>query len=193
MSSSTPTSLSSPRIAQPAEGYCPAAAHLLPSRAQLVRDATLGRVIRLSRLPASVRRLAGAVRVIRPLTVTHAAPTSLNQVTGPRRRFAVVDLDLAVVVRTAHAHGVTVNDVLLLTVASALHNLLATRGEDLDKVIISMPMSDRSRGCWPGWTGRRSYARVAHRPDGDRHHAAVVAQFRCVGPVPSSPARPRPG
>ena len=138
-----------------------------PSRAQLVRDAALTRVISLSRLPGSVRRLSGAVRVLRPLTVTHAAPTSFNRATGRRRTFGVVDLDLAAVALTAHRHGVTINDVLLLIVASALHDLLASRGEVLDEVVISMPMSERRRAATGELGNHSGVVAIAVRTVGD--------------------------
>jgi len=116
---------------------------VIPSRGQLLRDATLNRLTMLSRLPALARRLTDALRVVHPLGMPHAARSSLNQVTGRRRRFAVVEVDLSSLTQAAHARGVTVNDLVLFAVASALHDLLLTRGEALDEVVISMPMSDR--------------------------------------------------
>ena len=46
-----------------------------------------------------------------------AVRTSLNRPTGPRRRIDVVPADLAAVRKFAHAHGGTVNDVVLGVVA----------------------------------------------------------------------------
>ena len=70
-------------------------------------------------------------------------PTSLNQPTGPRRRLDVVTADLAAVGDLGHAHGGTVNDVILAAIAGALRALLAGRGERLGEVTISVPVSAR--------------------------------------------------
>jgi hypothetical protein len=71
------------------------------------------------------------------------ARSSLNRPTGPRRRLDVVGADLAAVRAFAHAHGGTVNDVVLAIVAGGLRDLLASRGETLDRVTISVPVSAR--------------------------------------------------
>ena len=69
--------------------------------------------------------------------------TSLNRPTGPRRRLDVVAADLAAVGDLGHAHGGTVNDVILAAIAGALRALLASRGEELDLVTASVPVSAR--------------------------------------------------
>lgn len=75
------------------------------------------------------------------------ARTSLNRPTGPGRRIEAVAADLAAVREFAHAHGGTVNDVVLAAVAGALRTLLAARGEALDAVTISVPVSARPSGA----------------------------------------------
>jgi hypothetical protein len=70
--------------------------------------------------------------------------TSLNRPVGPRRRLDVVAADLAGICDLGHAHGGTVNDVLLAAVAGALRTLLATRGEHLAEVTIMVPVAARS-------------------------------------------------
>ncbi len=114
-----------------------------PSRRQLMSEALRDKGARLGSLPASSRRLRAALRSIRPLAAPHAAASSLNQVTGRRREFAVVEADLAPLSRAAHVHDATVNDVLLLAVATALHDLLASRGERVADLVLSMPVSER--------------------------------------------------
>jgi hypothetical protein len=71
------------------------------------------------------------------------SPTSLNQPTGPRRRLDVVAADLAAIRELGHAHGGTINDVILAAITGALRVLLASRGEQLDLVTISVPVSAR--------------------------------------------------
>ena len=43
----------------------------------------------------------------------------------------------------AHAHGATVNDVVLAAVAAALHELMASRGEHVDRFVVSIPVAAR--------------------------------------------------
>jgi WS/DGAT/MGAT family acyltransferase len=69
--------------------------------------------------------------------------TSLNRPVGPRRRLDVVAADLAPLRELGHAHGGTVNDVVLATVAGALRTLLATRGEQLGEATITVPVAAR--------------------------------------------------
>lgn len=55
----------------------------------------------------------------------------------------MVAADLAALRDLGHAHGGTVNDVLLAAVAGALRTLLATRGEQLVQVTITVPVTAR--------------------------------------------------
>jgi len=69
--------------------------------------------------------------------------TSLNRPVGPRRRLDVAAVDLAAIRALGHAHGGTVNDVVLAAVAGALRTLLAARGEQLGEVTITVPVAAR--------------------------------------------------
>ena len=69
--------------------------------------------------------------------------TSLNRPVGPRRRLDVVAVDLPAIRDLGHAHGGTVNDVVLAAVAGALRTLLAARGEQLGEVTITVPVAAR--------------------------------------------------
>ena len=87
--------------------------------------------------------MPGAVAELAPSGRAKAARSSLNQPTGAERNFAVARADLAAVREVAHAHAGTVNDVVLTTVAGALHALLRHRGEHVDQLVISVPVSAR--------------------------------------------------
>ncbi|MDQ2755966.1 MAG: WS/DGAT domain-containing protein [Actinomycetota bacterium] len=137
------SALTDPRSPDQVEAPTPLRPRAFPSWGQLVADSLRDRRARLRGLTTSTRRLRTALRVLRSSGETHAAPSSLNQVTGRRRRFAVVDVDLGSLSRAAHAHAVTMNDVLLLAVASALHDLLAARGEQVDALVLSMLVSEQ--------------------------------------------------
>jgi WS/DGAT/MGAT family acyltransferase len=99
--------------------------------------------------PGGGGRLAGGVRwwvaAVAGVARSAAGPprSSLNKPTGPHRRFAVARVDLAAVRRVSHAHGATVNDVVLTAVSGALRAVLRDRGESVDRFVISVPVSAR--------------------------------------------------
>lgn len=106
-----------------------------PSWWELVRDNVA------TRLSATARWLSrpplGRVRTLparwRVLARCYGAPrTSLNVPAGPRRRSAVLRMDLAETRRVAHAHGGKINDVVLCLAAGGLRELLCHRGERTD-------------------------------------------------------------
>jgi diacylglycerol O-acyltransferase len=115
----------------------------MPSLAQLAVEAATDRVRSARKLPEVLRRLRGAASQLRPVFSVRLARSSLNKPTGPRRRFASVRVDLDQIRSTAHAHGATVNDVVLSAIAAALHRLLATRGERVEQFVMSVPFSAR--------------------------------------------------
>jgi diacylglycerol O-acyltransferase / wax synthase len=112
-----------------------------PRAETLAADAWTGRARRLA-------HPAGAVRTIRQglaeLGGARRLPrTCLNRPTGPRRRLDVVAADLATVRGLGHACAGTVNDVILAAITGALRALLASRGETMQLVTISVPVSAR--------------------------------------------------
>jgi diacylglycerol O-acyltransferase / wax synthase len=115
-----------------------------PGIGALAADAWADRARRVRRLPATLRTLRqglaelGGARMPRRLP-----PTSLNRATGPRRRIDVISADLAAARGLGHTCGGTVNDVILAAVTGAVRELLASRGEKLDLVTVSVPVSAR--------------------------------------------------
>ncbi len=87
---------------------------LAPGTRTLAADAWAGRARSLTHPASSVRAIRhglaelGGARPPRGLP-----PTSLNRPTGPQRRLDVVAADLAAIRDLGHAHGGTVNDVIL--------------------------------------------------------------------------------
>jgi WS/DGAT/MGAT family acyltransferase len=114
-----------------------------PHRRQLVRDAWARRWSAIRSSPGTLRGLVAGLRELGGVPRQNAGRSSLLQPTSPRRRAEVVEVDLAPVVDAAHAHGATVNDVLLVAVSGALRSLLHARGEQLNEVLISVPVSGR--------------------------------------------------
>jgi diacylglycerol O-acyltransferase / wax synthase len=115
-----------------------------PRAGTLAADAWAGRARRLTHLGGDVRTLRQGLRELGGARPPGRLPrTSLNRPAGPRRRLDVVTANLAAVHDLAHASGGTVNDVILAAVAGALGTLLASRGERLDRVTVSVPVSAR--------------------------------------------------
>ena len=109
-----------------------------PSTSALLRDQLRrlrpsGRAVAALAHPvALVRRMKRAWAAMRELdAVRRVPPTSLDRVVGPGRRLRVVSGRLDLLRDVAHAHGATVNDVLLAAVAGGLRALLLSRGEDV--------------------------------------------------------------
>jgi diacylglycerol O-acyltransferase / wax synthase len=78
-----------------------------------------------------------------------ATPCSLVQRTGPRRRTAVVRLDRALLRAAAPRNGATTNDAVLVAVGAALHQYLMSRGESVDPLAVTVPVSGRRPGGGP--------------------------------------------
>jgi diacylglycerol O-acyltransferase / wax synthase len=114
-----------------------------PSAGQLFGDACRSRMYALRRWPSSLRLIREASAELRSATVGHPTRCSLNQPTGPRRQLSVVRADLAALSSAAHAHDVTINDILLTAVSGALSSVLGHRGEVADRFVFSVPVSGR--------------------------------------------------
>ena len=131
-----------------------------PRARAIAADAWAGRARCLTGLAGSARTIRqglaelGGARLPRRLP-----PTSLNRPTGPHRRLDVVAADLAALRELGHACGGTVNDVILAAITGALRALLASRGEQLDLVTVSVPVSARQEA-----TGSRLGNQVGAMP-----------------------------
>ena len=114
----------------------------LPAVPQLLGDnarrhaAGLGRALSaLARPVTAARHLRATWPAVRGLLTMGSAPgTSLDRIVGADRTLALVRTELAAVKAIAHAHGATVNDVLLAVTAGGLRALLRSRGEPVDGV-----------------------------------------------------------
>jgi WS/DGAT/MGAT family acyltransferase len=91
--------------------------------------------------------LAGWPAVREILAEKPATRTSLDRTVGSTRRLALIRTTLGEVRRAGHAHGATVNDVLLSATAGGLRTLFRRRGEPVDRttVRIYVPVSLRRR------------------------------------------------
>ena len=116
-----------------------------PRRRELAADAIRTRVRAAGRLPTELGRLKAARAELGTGRQGRAPRCSLNRPTGANRALAVARVDLAAVHSTAHARGGTVNDAVLAAVAGALRTVLTARGEDVDHLVVSIPVSARRR------------------------------------------------
>ena len=82
--------------------------------------------------------------------------TVFNRTLSPRRSFATTSLPVADLKAVKNAAGVTLNDVVLATVAGALDRFFESRGEALSKPLIaSVPMAVATPGGAPREAGNR--------------------------------------
>ena len=134
--------------AQARPGRFPAPA---PARWELAVDAWRGRLHQARptgpdapRQARGLRRFREGIAELGGTRPSRRPGTSLNKPVGPQRRLDVVSADMTAVRDLGHAHGGTVNDVVLAAVAGALRTLLAARGEQIDEITITVPVAARN-------------------------------------------------
>ena len=114
-----------------------------PSRRELAADALGSRLAALAHPAAILGRVRPALAELKPADLARPARTTLNAATGPARRIVVTRTGLGGIVACAHAHGATVNDVVLAVVARVLRSLLASRGETTGDLVASVMVTGR--------------------------------------------------
>jgi diacylglycerol O-acyltransferase len=113
-----------------------------PRLRDLIADAFHDHLTTLTGIRHGVRALRDTLTVVgRP---RHAAPRcSLNEPTGEGRVLVVARANLASLHAVARERDGTVNDVVLSAATGALHTLLRSRGERVDRLAVAMPRSAR--------------------------------------------------
>jgi WS/DGAT/MGAT family acyltransferase len=150
----------------------------LPAWGALVRDAWAQRLGALRRPRAAVPHLTGGFDELGLRRPRLAERCSLLGRTGDRRRLELATADLASVRAFAHAHGATVNDAVVTAVTGALVDLLARRGERVDELVVSVPVSRRHQEDAAALGNETGVVpvRVPAVPDPGRRLAALVEQ-----------------
>ena len=115
-----------------------------PGRKALFRDAMRTRAKAIRNLPTGVRKIAAAASELGLSRTRRAPKTSLNKKTQRHRTLWVARAELAAVRATGHKYDATVNDVLLTAVSGTLGKLVRHRGETIDRLVVSMPVSART-------------------------------------------------
>lgn len=157
-----------------------------PSARLLLADANRARIARLRALRTLPSRVRGSLRELRPREIVAAPRSSLNRPTGPRRRFAVARTDTRALRDTARRHGAMLNDAVLTAGTGALHRLLHKRGESVDSLVVSVPVSTRGRDAG-AHLGNHAYSVPIALPAGgdtlDRLSAVAARTRGRVGPA----------
>ena len=96
-------------------------------------------------IDGSARLHAGAVELLRDGTRGAPACSISAGPVGPRRALGTARAELAPLIAAAKEAGGTVNDLALTAVTGALEELLRSRGERLDRLVVSIPVTARRR------------------------------------------------
>jgi len=118
-----------------------------PRYRELAIDAFRHRMLAVRNIPAGLLSIRRAAAELGADGSSTAPGSSLNRPIGAGRTLAATSVNLDAVKSAARGRGGTVNDVLLTAVAGALHTLLAERGESVERLVISVPVSARQHGA----------------------------------------------
>ena len=137
----------------------------IPSRPELIKDALRDQREQLGAIgPLLKRTLEGSVNVLKNIKKRAVAVpypfvtprTVFNRTLSPMRSFASTSLPLDELKAVKNAADVTLNDVVLATVAGALDRFFALRGETLSRPLIaSVPMAVIDANAPPRPEGNR--------------------------------------
>jgi WS/DGAT/MGAT family acyltransferase len=119
----------------------------VPSTAELAWDAARSRLRALGHIRALPGKVRAAAAELRSGSAPRAARCSLNRPVGPHRTMIGATYGLEAVRKAARTNHATVNDVMVTVVAGAFDTLLAHRGEHVDPVVVSVPVSGRPRAA----------------------------------------------
>ena len=162
-----------------------------PTRASLAREAALSKFLALRHTRQWWQLLRASMTAGGGLRPPRVASCSLNQPTGPRRTLLSDRVDLAAVRAAAHGQGATVNDAILVAVSRALYRVIEARGESVDALTVTVPVSGRQPADGPGLGNMVSPMLVSVPttgavPDGLRQVTAQVRAHKqeAAGPPP---------
>ncbi|HEX2368528.1 MAG TPA: WS/DGAT domain-containing protein, partial [Acidimicrobiia bacterium] len=173
-----------------------------PSDGEIFRDNVRRRLQELNRALSALaepietfRRIQRAWPAVREMFMEGRAPrTSLNRRIGSDRRLAVVHGNLDVVRQIGHAHGGTVNDVLLTALAGGYADLLGGRGEHIGSLVLRafVPVSlhqEDSRSA----RGNLDGGMVAPLPIGEPDHVRRLRKIAAETAERKKKVRPQGG
>ena len=94
-------------------------------------------------MPSRIRAAISRIRIPQGPRIGRAARCSLLAATGKRRSLAVAQVRVDDVRAIAHRHRATVNDVVLSAISGALHTCVERRGEQVDAIVVGVPVAMR--------------------------------------------------
>ncbi len=168
-----------------------------PGRRELLADAMRRRALAAAGVLSGLGHPAGLAAHLRGLARNAAdlaregrAPrVSLNVPVSGRRRLILVRADLARARSVAHAHGGTVNDVVLAAVAGGARSLLAARGELTPGLILKASVAASLRGpSQRRAAGNRVGMMIVPLPVGEAGPARLLARVAAA----TAPRKRRP-
>jgi WS/DGAT/MGAT family acyltransferase len=130
----------------------PALARLVADNLRRRVDGFAARAGRLVHPARTVRRMwAGASALAELIRQERAPDCGLNRPIGADRAIGLARGDLATAKQVAHSAGATVNDVVLATIATALRDLLKSRGDTVEGLVLraAVPVSLHRAGADP--------------------------------------------
>jgi diacylglycerol O-acyltransferase len=127
--------------------------------------ALIGAASKMGQRANSTPEVEGSAGTIQPRITSPAPRTSFNKSVTPHRRWAFGDLSLDDVKAVKNAAGVTVNDVVMSLVATALRRWLLDRNElPRDPLLAMVPLSTRTADQSDAMGGNQVVPMVAPLP-----------------------------
>jgi WS/DGAT/MGAT family acyltransferase len=114
-----------------------------PSVPSLLADALVLKARAVLGVPGSWRLLRSSMGAGGGLRPPRIARCSLMRPTGPHRRIIVVRTAYDELRAVAHRFGATTNDAVVVAVSGALDRVLEGRGEHVDSLVVTVPVSGR--------------------------------------------------
>jgi diacylglycerol O-acyltransferase len=141
---STPTTLTTPAAPRWTPRPAPPLTRLVADNLRRRANGFAARAARLAHPARTVRRMrAGACALAELIRQERAPDCGLNRPIGPDRAIGLARGDLATAKHLAHSAGATVNDLVLATIATALRDLLQSRGNTVEGLVLraAVPVS----------------------------------------------------
>jgi diacylglycerol O-acyltransferase / wax synthase len=172
----------------------------VPSARELLTDNAARRGQGLVRALSSLAQPAETLRRARrtwpawreAFAEQHAPRTSLNRPIGADRRLAIIGSRLGLAKDIAHAHGAKANDVVLAAIAAGLRDLLLSRGEHVEDLVLRAMVPVSLHTEQPGHAnGNQDGFMVVPLPIGEAGHARRLNLIAAETAERKTKARPQ--
>lgn len=127
----------------------------LPARPELMRDAAVARLCAIARLPRGLLLLAAGVQELAASAGPRAPRTVLNRPIDAGIRLVVAEVGLEPLRAGARTCGATINDAVLCAVGRTMHAELVRRGDPVEELVLSCPVTVPARDRGDGETAAK--------------------------------------